>query len=643
MKKSSLFLRLSRLVILLAFFMLQISLPGLHAQDTVFATNQTNAILPFCHNCSVQNPNGSISSDRTDYTTLSMPYAGSEGGIKQTLIFYTSPLNHYSTKIVIRIRNNSILSLVRQREIRVQTFLGSSPNNDSQPIDSVDTRLSPDSLEARIELSPRKPYDRVEVYISSPDLNPFLDFRIYYAFYYYRSNKTYATGETHNIQPPCLLCSVQNPGGAVGSSDFDYSSLNLTTSLLGGAVKQKLIFHDRPISHINTKVVIQVGNAAGLSVKLLGNVSVQSFSGAVANNDKRKVDSLDIQLNTDATQATIEFLPLDAFDRVEISLNGGLLGVLGNLRIYYAYDLWYSFSECATIPPDPLFYCRFDGDLIDQVTFEDHTTNAYGRFTDSGMCRQSRVPGSLDFQDFNPFTNPAGRSFSIWCMAADTSIEKRIGMWAGDLLFNDTSIGGVHKLSLSNQTITGETASNIQYTFSSGDWFQVIGTYGYRDTLRLYVNGVLVGKTKTGPLPPDETATAQLGGNDGIYIDEFLLYDRELSEEEITTYYESYFEDDSITTLQAVVNRKVDVPVIASEESLVFYPNPSVGTVQIKSNINLEGSSLVLINNGGQALYKTILSSSTILFPTAIPAGVYIVQLTTKNKKIYHRKLVLVR
>jgi Secretion system C-terminal sorting domain len=78
-------------------------------------------------------------------------------------------------------------------------------------------------------------------------------------------------------------------------------------------------------------------------------------------------------------------------------------------------------------------------------------------------------------------------------------------------------------------------------------------------------------------------------------------------------------------------------------QTLGFNPNPSSGTIQIGGSLNLQGSSLSVINTLGAVVYQSTPSSATVTLPGSIPSGIYFIQLKTNDGKIYSGKLLLNR
>ncbi|HVI46045.1 MAG TPA: T9SS type A sorting domain-containing protein [Chitinophaga sp.] len=150
--------------------------------------------------------------------------------------------------------------------------------------------------------------------------------------------QTYATSQTNGVNGICLLCGVLNPDNPVNNTNLtDYSTFNITAGLLGVIVHQTLIFPSGSSAGCDSLVIgIGSGNAL-LSVNLLGAVTVQTFNGNTANNDLQSIGTGILRLLQANNRGEVVLKPQQPFDRVKVSLNSSLLGLLNSFQLYYAY------------------------------------------------------------------------------------------------------------------------------------------------------------------------------------------------------------------------------------------------------------------------------------------------------------------
>lgn len=148
--------------------------------------------------------------------------------------------------------------------------------------------------------------------------------------------KYYANAQESKVYGVCVACGVVNPLNAVGSNENDYSVLQVSIGLLA-RTEQTLIF---PNSVYTNKLVIGIGsNGTPLSVQLLGGVSIETFNGDVSNNDYQNLNNNILQLgSTDPSRGEIELTMNKPYDRIKINVNGGVLSLGGELRVYYGYQ-----------------------------------------------------------------------------------------------------------------------------------------------------------------------------------------------------------------------------------------------------------------------------------------------------------------
>nr|WP_307735043.1 T9SS type A sorting domain-containing protein [Chitinophaga nivalis] len=137
----------------------------------------------------------------------------------------------------------------------------------------------------------------------------------------------------------CVLCGVIDPENPVNNNSLDdYSSFVINVGLLGVSVEQTLIFPAASTAGCDS-LIIGIGSSnAVLSVNLLGGISVQTYNGNVANNDIQTMSADVLRLLHDNKRAEIMLKPAAQFDRVKITLNSSLLGLLNSFRLYYAYQ-----------------------------------------------------------------------------------------------------------------------------------------------------------------------------------------------------------------------------------------------------------------------------------------------------------------
>ncbi|HVI45117.1 MAG TPA: T9SS type A sorting domain-containing protein [Chitinophaga sp.] len=151
------------------------------------------------------------------------------------------------------------------------------------------------------------------------------------------AQRIYANTQLNGVTGLCLFCGVQNPDNPVNTASLnDYSTFNITVGLLGVSVYETLIFPSQSSNCDSLVIGIGSGNTI-LSADLFGGVTVETFNGTVANNDARVISSDVLRLLQSNTRAEVLLHPGKPYDRVKITLNSSLVGLLNNFHLYYAY------------------------------------------------------------------------------------------------------------------------------------------------------------------------------------------------------------------------------------------------------------------------------------------------------------------
>lgn len=117
-------------------------------------------------------------------------------------------------------------------------------------------------------------------------------------------------------------------------------------------------------------------------------------------------------------------------------------------------------------------------------------------------------------------------------------------------------------------------------------------------------------------------------------IDEFFIFDRKFHPEELLNAY-------SESPVSNAVAARTASP--SEDEIFTISPNPTTGSISLNGNILFQDSNLSIVNTSGKEVYRTQFTSKTFELPTNIPAGVYILNLQTREGKIYSRKIILTR
>jgi gliding motility-associated-like protein len=155
---------------------------------------------------------------------------------------------------------------------------------------------------------------------------------------YLLAQRNYAnTQQTGTTGILCVNCIVTSPGNAVDNSPQTFSTLNV---VLGVAAQtyQDLIF-PAPGVTAGTAVHIKLGTGNSLlSAQVLGAVFIRPYNGTTPAGPAVAASSL-VTAASNNNQVEVILTPTQAYDRVRVTLDGGIAGALDN---FYVYDAYYN-------------------------------------------------------------------------------------------------------------------------------------------------------------------------------------------------------------------------------------------------------------------------------------------------------------
>lgn len=453
--------------------------------------------------------------------------------------------------------------------------------------------------------------------------------------------REYAVSETHQISGVCLGCVIENPEKAVGNNTQDYSAFKMGLSVLG-SMQQTLIFQHRTIDRF-TKLSIGIGTGhTGLSVRLLGRVYVETFSGDTSNNDARPVDARMLRIYEDSTKGELELITAKPYDRVRITLNGGLVDINDELRVYFTDQTYGDFSLCY-VPhfAGEILYYSFDGDSKDFISGKDLTSTLLPSYKDHMIC------GRQGLSTIPCLENTLQHTQSPWSLG-DTGT---VGFWAR--IDRQTFCHETPKLyveipplsvTLTADSITacktGLGCKTSALSNSGGLNLYVVTTMPVAtNPMRLFINGVEV------PVPLQPRTVPASDGHIKVslnqaQIDEMIVYKKVQSFRKI----ESWYTDNCIRCQVAsslTTMPKAGLPPAPAIPGL--YPNPTTGRISLGDDIVVNDMEVTVKNLYGREVYRTRINVKNFGLPASLANGVYMITLTTKDHKARTYKVVLSR
>lgn len=125
-------------------------------------------------------------------------------------------------------------------------------------------------------------------------------------------------------------------------------------------------------------------------------------------------------------------------------------------------------------------------------------------------------------------------------------------------------------------------------------------------------------------------------------IDELAIYNRALSEPEISLLANSYHISTN-TAITAPASMSKQMKTVSVKETLAMSPNPTTGRITLQGNLPLQDAEISVRNASGAEVYHSKVSSNVINLPPSLPAGIYILTLQAKDKRVFINKVVLTR
>lgn len=505
----------------------------------------------------------------------------------------------------------------------------------------------------------------------------------------FAQTKRYANSQINQISGICIGCSILDPQNAAGNNENNCSTLKIGVGV-AGKVEQTLLFPE-PIT--GKKIVIGIGTSnSPLSVALLNGVSIETLNGNTSNNDSQIIDFSLIKLGSQVNKATFELIPSQSFNRVKISLNGGLLNLGGELQIYYAYVTEIT-NRCLPVP-NPIHYYSFDGNTQDNIpgsplhgpninlVLNTTTTEEY---QENLICNQGLGYSNnslYTLKSTTPLNVPLPRSpktVSFWAsvdyggsidmtiygekikITTDSIIIKPVNenhnfqkLYFGRMFRRNPSTAGTLNL----YTINFNNDPTPDYTAVS-DFYQSNAKTNppyYPVDIRMTVNGqglpapfkLFANLTNNYPSTietthwaPYYTQGADLSNNEfsisfiRAKIDELLIYDQKIDPLMLWNEYKETIIDSTPSS------RTASPPT--NNEIFTVSPNPTTGTVTLNANIVFDDSDILITNTYGKEVYRSKLTSKNFDLPANLPEGIYILTLKTKESKVYSSKIILTR
>ena len=152
-----------------------------------------------------------------------------------------------------------------------------------------------------------------------------------------------AIDELHGISAGLLnlgadIGGVVNPQNAIDGNLNTASTLNAGVGAVGAYAQQTVIFSNTSVLGDSVRLTLSIPQAL-IDAGVLSNISVSTFTDNNSNNDTHTLSSslltvrlLDLSGNN--RKVTVTYAPTKVFNRVELTLGGGIANVLSTLNFY---------------------------------------------------------------------------------------------------------------------------------------------------------------------------------------------------------------------------------------------------------------------------------------------------------------------
>ncbi|MCW3466166.1 T9SS type A sorting domain-containing protein [Chitinophaga nivalis] len=456
--------------------------------------------------------------------------------------------------------------------------------------------------------------------------------------------KIYANGESHQIFGVCVGCQVLDAGNTVGSNENDYATFTIGLGVAGG-IQQTLHF-PRPVGPGKVEIGLGTGQPS-LLVRLLGGIAVETLLGNIPNGDLKSIDASLLTLWQDSSRGAISFPATKPYDAVRIYQHSGLAGINVGLRVYYAAQLP---MNCGQAPANPLYYFPFERTLHDAMTGLEMVGTDYLVYGD-GICGEAVRSASIRVDsvastDVADSVKATPKTISFWARLDLISPDEpdgrsplvgirafMVSMFLTEARFRITGTTSDREVLAENEVFRNQLAKE-------GEFNQYVFTYD-DEGCALFVNGAEIGRGGWGDVVREPLSNIQFFIHQA-QLDDLIFYSRALTAEEVKSMWCSYGKDPACQPNSAAA--RIDTAKVQpGAQRLTIYPNPSTGQITIGGDIPVEGSDLWVKDMRGQEMFYTRLRTRTVVLPSSLPEGMYLVTIRTKDRKVFTRNLVLTR
>ena len=277
-------------------------------------------------------------------------------------------------------------------------------------------------------------------------------------------------------------------------------------------------------------------------------------------------------------------------------------------------------------PTDPSAIAQYNFDntysnILGNTPFNSATNTTFISDRNGQAQKALRLNGYISNASIaNLPTGNAARSVSIWAIIPTASIDTRICFY-GSLSSNQSYGISVQSNNLLNFGYANDLVA-ASSGFSGNVWAHIVTTFD-GTTARIYKNGIEVASGNKSTWNTANNGLFYLGGSNNIAVDDLKIYNRVLTQAEIT----SLYNNNSILSSQSYNSQNLKATI---------YPNPTSDNFTIE--MENEVKSVEVYSIQGQTV---MISNSKNIDVSNLSKGMYLVRIEDENNAVATQKLII--
>lgn len=315
------------------------------AQRTFASSTKTGTSSVLCLGCTVTNPGNAADGNLQTFSTINVG-VGVAASTWEELLFPGAPTTKVPANTPVSIKlgsGNNLLSVQALGAITVQAYNNGTAIGSPISASTLVTLLA-NNNQTELTFTPTQQYDRVRVTLNGGLVGALNSIYLYEAFYPVSGAVACNTAfdELDGISSTLLglgnlgIGGVVNPQNAIDGNPATAATLNAGVGLVGAAATETAIFSNVSTIGDSVRLTISVPQAL-IDAGVTSNISVTTFNGNTSNNDTQTLSGGLLTLRIlDAASGlrTVSFAPTNTFDRVQVTLGGGIANVLSSINLY---------------------------------------------------------------------------------------------------------------------------------------------------------------------------------------------------------------------------------------------------------------------------------------------------------------------